>query len=230
LNNDDADYEFYLRKKVRKQLLSIVREGMFTSKEINKAVKRSIRGGVTSVQLGILTKMQGDLCERCGECCRRNHPISIDCDDIDVMSSYLNMSVGKFHGKYVFVEDDDLKLKSDPCIFLRVNECLIYSARPKVCRGFPVMSMVHDVFEKKEKIQVFTYCAIIHKLFAYNCMPFLLKEKMPRELWKKLREDVTTAFSDVKGLNEREQYLYGANLVDDWQGYLEKRSKKNEQD
>jgi len=95
-----------------------------------------------------LYKIHLDLeCERCGRCCTLSNPISLEPQDVERLSAHLGISIKKTIRKYAtFVEVGGHRAwaikKTSPCIFLDDGSglCKIHSARPIICRAFPLLS------------------------------------------------------------------------------------------
>lgn len=85
----------------------------------------------------------GFKCTRCGTCCRIPGFVFLKSDEPDRIAAYLNLAPEEFIAEYADVAPDRkglvLKCKTDgSCIMLRDdNLCLIQSAKPTQCRGFP---------------------------------------------------------------------------------------------
>lgn len=81
-------------------------------------------------------------CVGCGKCCNCA-PIVVNPKDIRVMAFHLNMSPKEFKEKYTEVYPGKPGVshfkQEKPCAFLdENNRCKIYTARPDVCRSYPL--------------------------------------------------------------------------------------------
>ncbi len=77
-------------------------------------------------------------CLKCANCCKTTSPIFRNVD-VERVSKRLGISAANFEDKYLKRdEDDDLVLKSAPCVFLESdNTCSIYEDRPLACKEYP---------------------------------------------------------------------------------------------
>jgi uncharacterized protein len=84
-------------------------------------------------------------CMKCANCCKTTGPLFTSAD-ITRIASKLKLSEKEFIAKYLRKdEDDDLVLKSVPCVFLDSdNSCKIYEFRPKACREYPHTDRVNQ--------------------------------------------------------------------------------------
>jgi len=54
---------------------------LITAGVIERAVDEAAKG-MSNADLAVIIKYPGMFCDRCGECCRRSNPISVDADDL----------------------------------------------------------------------------------------------------------------------------------------------------
>lgn len=81
-------------------------------------------------------------CLRCGSCCRHAGDVRLEPGEAEIIASSLGMDVLSFTSRYTRLRDDrrGITLLEHPdgsCIFLSNSLCLIHSAKPRQCRGFP---------------------------------------------------------------------------------------------
>jgi uncharacterized protein len=81
-------------------------------------------------------------CTHCGKCCTgSNGFVFLSPRDLLFLSREMKMSVQEFIDSYTRIVDGQICLldapNSDRCIFLKDNQCSVYSARPIQCRAFP---------------------------------------------------------------------------------------------
>ena len=82
-------------------------------------------------------------CLACGTCCKWPGPVRLLEEDIQALSSKLNMVSSDFVNQYTTLTQDHrhLTLTEKPdgsCIFLEDNKCIVYETRPRQCRDFPL--------------------------------------------------------------------------------------------
>lgn len=81
-------------------------------------------------------------CQRCSACCRQPGFVYLKEGDAERLAAYLQMDIYQFTGtKCLLLERKHLVLKKHPdetCLFLGVNGCEVYEARPEQCRDFPL--------------------------------------------------------------------------------------------
>ncbi len=76
-------------------------------------------------------------CLDCGACCR-DIVIPLDDEDIGAMAPAAGLSTAEFRERYVrAMEGYEQAIDGHPCPFQQGRRCMIYEARPKVCRGYP---------------------------------------------------------------------------------------------
>jgi Fe-S-cluster containining protein len=83
-------------------------------------------------------------CKVCANCCR-NTTVSLSPTELQSIADFLRMTVQKIRELYTIVDPDDANgclIVNEPngCTFLDGNLCMIYDARPDVCRNFPHLS------------------------------------------------------------------------------------------
>lgn len=108
-------------------------------------IERSIAG-----RMALLAELQdGFQCEKCGKCCREQKEIEFSMDDLKLASKKQGMNVPQLIRKYGLKRMSyagigiyhALKLADgDRCPFLDGAECVIYEARPDVCRRYPFLT------------------------------------------------------------------------------------------
>ena len=109
-------------------------------------------------------------CDQCGKCCKKVE-VMINPYDIARISDYLKINSAEFVNTYCKIHIGDssklpvLTLKTDPiCNFNKGGLCMIYDARPAICRSFPVgRAQVYDKETKeiKEKWMLNPNCSSI---------------------------------------------------------------------
>jgi len=121
---DQTDFDSYFDEpslenvplSIKKQIWRIWREGFESIKKIF-----DIAGG----------------CRCCGSCCV-DMPVRITPVEIARIARYLNHSVNEVFNEYCRWYEDQIYLKT-PCPFLiEDKKCSIYSARPTLCKFFPI--------------------------------------------------------------------------------------------
>ena len=102
-------------------------------------------------------------CLQCANCCKNYSP-RFKTPDIKRISRLLNMKIGAFIEKYLFIDSEgDYVLKSKPCPFLGPdNFCSIYQDRPSDCHRFPYTD--EDVILKRPALTLTnsSFCPIVY--------------------------------------------------------------------
>lgn len=91
-------------------------------------------------------QIQADFkCLQCGRCCCLSDPISITARDAERISQYLDITMEQFLEKFAKrtnASDSGLSLSSQPCIFFKEGTgCIVYQARPMICRMYPPIAL-----------------------------------------------------------------------------------------
>ena len=73
-------------------------------------------------------------CKLCANCCRQT-VVTVSSAEIEEMARYLR--VDPMNVVHTYLDAGVLKSGVDGCVFLDGNLCMIYDARPRVCREFP---------------------------------------------------------------------------------------------
>ena len=81
-------------------------------------------------------------CTQCGMCCSGVPGyVWLTHEDVDNISTYLNISKEEFIKKYTRSVKGRLSLielkPNYDCVFLKDHKCSLYSSRPKQCKTFP---------------------------------------------------------------------------------------------
>ena len=82
-------------------------------------------------------------CTGCGKCCTGNPGyVWVTEEEIEKIATLLNLPIQLFKTRYIRRVDNRYALiekRTFPhdCVFLKDNQCTIYSVRPKQCRTFP---------------------------------------------------------------------------------------------
>ena len=124
-----------------KQLPSLARqkrtEHTNISKQLKKKVPKDLDHNVHTWNDEIFEELD---CLECGNCCRKmdRHLTS---NDIIKLARFLRMKVADFEEQYLLLDsDEDYVFKDTPCPFFDSdNHCLVYEARPRVCREYPYL-------------------------------------------------------------------------------------------
>lgn len=102
----------------------------------------------------------GFCCRCCGNCCRGDGYVRVTSKDVEEMARELGLDRESFLEKYtrppemsVHARRGDYWLINHPhapldCIFLVDNKCVLHSAKPEQCRGFPRQWNHRDMLEE----------------------------------------------------------------------------------
>lgn len=97
---------------------------------------------------GLLHRIARDVenqinCKACANCCRETR-VNVSSMDIDALAAHLSLSQEEVIHKYTYPDPEDretiLRHTDDGCVFLDGNLCIVYDARPLVCREFPYLA------------------------------------------------------------------------------------------
>lgn len=93
-------------------------------------------------QIGRSVEEQID-CQACANCCRETR-VNVSSKDIDSLAEYLNGSREQVIREYTALDPESreiiLRQTENGCVFLDRNLCMVYEARPNVCREFPYLT------------------------------------------------------------------------------------------
>jgi uncharacterized protein len=112
-------------------------------------------------------------CLTCGNCCRELIP-SITNEDIAGLVAEFGIGEREIFEKYLNIdEENELRLKGKPCIFLDGNFCRIYKNRPEDCQSFPY---IHKKGFTTRLIGMIEFAAICPIVFnVYEELKFTMK-------------------------------------------------------
>lgn len=112
-------------------------------KKANKKFFERIKNEKSSVVDDLFQQADEDVfaninCLDCANCCKTTGPL-FTAKDVHRIASHLKLKPGEFEAEYLKTdEEDDLILKSVPCVFLNEdNRCSIYEVRPRACAEYP---------------------------------------------------------------------------------------------
>jgi Fe-S-cluster containining protein len=161
--------EAALMQKARPILLALLKDpSEFTEQQINNALKEAVKG----IPIPMIDRHADKLCNKCGECCKQCSPI--DLSDADV--ALLRQHLGKLLPAYVTKDDDGWRFaKTEPCAFLKDNQCSIYEYRPEMCRNYPF---------RKQMVLTVNYCIIPQSLVARYALMILITSMFEAKMGK----------------------------------------------
>ena len=103
-------------------------------------------------------------CCKCGNCCKL-YDITVDKNDIEVISEYLELSENDFIEKYLTADGEGYKIKDKPCCFLDADgKCRIYAVRPNVCRDFPYTNKPYRLYNMYGLLSFSEECPVIFEV------------------------------------------------------------------
>ena len=115
-------------------------------------------------------------CCTCANCCAVMRPV-LSTRDIGRMAGHLQISRKAFISDYLKAADDEpgYVFCRRPCPFLQEKRCVLYDARPEVCRSFPNLHKREFVFRLIQVVENCSVCPIV-----YNVM-----EGLKLHLWSR---------------------------------------------
>jgi len=179
-------------------------DAFITDAMIRVAVDK-VTEGISNLDLVMVRDHPEILCERCGECCRRCDPISIDDEDLAVIASTQGLSVSLAATVLTWTgQNGIMSLRTKPCPFLHGNVCSIYNHRPKVCRNFPLVPLPNG----QMTLAHYSYCQLPINLAVEGAIVRLLMELLKRthpRLASAMREEATKFEKQIEHLSQNEQ-------------------------
>lgn len=89
-------------------------------------------------------------CQQCGGCCKVCSHISLDKNDIQDLSNFLKISEHDVIKKYThrsLLNTKELNHNGACCFYDSSSKrCMVYEARPRVCRSYPFMSPEQNMY------------------------------------------------------------------------------------
>ena len=81
-------------------------------------------------------------CQRCTSCCRWPGDVRVSDDELNRISSHLQLAADDFVQRYTRLRRDRqglslIEKENGECIFLEGNLCAIQAVKPQQCRDFP---------------------------------------------------------------------------------------------
>lgn len=159
--------------------------------DLLKAV--SSLGLLREKDVALMYTLQQDICLRCGACCSENSPMKVSKSGLKAVARQQRTGYKKIKKEIKARPNGDgtLSIRRNPCPFLKDNECIVYQARPAVCRNYPadeVASFIIDEGKYPGK------CPIADNLLVEVVIQRALEEKMFHEdhvlFEEKRREDI----------------------------------------
>jgi len=184
---------------------------LITTDMIERAVDEAVRG-VSNADLALMTKYPDIFCDRCGECCRRSNPISVDADDIAAIAFAKGIEPGLAVVNFTKEAEHGRRSLQTPCPFLHGNLCSIYWFRPKVCRAFP---LTYDRGRGCLTIGLYPYCR-----FAVNHAAMKTIGILCRLLVEQKRPDLAYDMKMEQELPKRFSSLPQVEQIRFWRRYL----------
>jgi uncharacterized protein len=127
---------------------------MQDDKEIDRLVKPIYESVVNDID-----------CLACGNCCRKLLPV-ITKDDIGRLEKEFGITDKEIIGKYTQSdEENELRLKGEPCVFLQGNACQVYKNRPNDCESFPHIHKKGFTTRLFGMIEYYGICPIVFNVY-----------------------------------------------------------------
>jgi Fe-S-cluster containining protein len=150
--------------------------------DLLKAV--SSLGIVIETEVAMIVAMQEVLCRRCGNCCKERGSIRLWKDELQGVADHLRVEYKRLKDQLrVKPMGDGTFIVSQPCRFLRNNQCSSHSARPGTCRGYPANALLTSM----GRGEPFEGCPIADELLTEVVVKRVLEEQMWRENPDELR-------------------------------------------
>ncbi|OIN98875.1 hypothetical protein AUJ66_00065 [Candidatus Desantisbacteria bacterium CG1_02_38_46] len=107
-------------------------------------------------------------CKKCGNCCKTLSP-TFDKKDIEKLSKHLKISPGRFEKQYLIRDKDlgKLKIKEEPCPFLKDKICTVEKWKPQECREYPYLHKKDFTSRLTKVIDNYSVCPIVFNVYEY---------------------------------------------------------------
>jgi Fe-S-cluster containining protein len=147
---------------------------------------------LTMPDVVFLLRLQNELCEKCGRCCRMQNPINVSKYELERIGKYLHIPYKKLKKKLKLIPKGDgtFDLIGNPCPFLKGNLCSIYPVRPAVCRFYPA-NYIYMAIAENEPLKLDLKCGVIRKMLAYKLSALAVKIRLEKEN-PKLAEEIAS--------------------------------------
>jgi uncharacterized protein len=105
-------------------------------------------------------------CTQCGNCCMGLSPL-LTKKDVKLLANFINMPQDKFREHYTEFNHDEnkLRLKENPCAFLKDNKCAVYECRPSDCRSFPHLHKREFTTRLINVLRNYSICPIVFNVY-----------------------------------------------------------------
>jgi Fe-S-cluster containining protein len=148
---------------------------------------------ITPFDLALLSRVQDELCAKCGECCRRCTPINVSYEEAEMLAWAVDIPSREFKRRFGLRprEDGSYDIPGAPCPFLKGSLCSVYSVRPLVCRAFPASVPMADMAAGDPRMRLPGYCRAVKEFFVLILVREVLRSKIEREdpsVSEKIRE------------------------------------------
>jgi Fe-S-cluster containining protein len=113
-------------------------------------------------------------CQACGNCCKEILPVLKE-NDIINLARHLNLSINKFKKQYLVETEmsDRYTFNTNPCPFLKGNNCTIHNFRPDDCRSYPHLHKKNFISRTISVIKNCSVCPIVFNVY----------ENLKNEMW-----------------------------------------------
>jgi Fe-S-cluster containining protein len=175
----------------------------FRLEDILKAV--SSIGLISDNEVTLLVSLQGQLCIKCGNCCRSRGSIKITKNELNKIASIKNKSYKKMKQELKATPLGNGKFRvSQPCKFFIKSVCEVYDSRPSTCTNFPTNEILNNLVNGIDVI----ICPIINDLLKEIVIKRVIEEKMYRdnpEIFNKNKEKLLKEQFSLTSLPQNER-------------------------
>lgn len=163
---------------IEHRVLKIVKMPPVTESEVKDAV--TSLGALFKNEVLGMGMIQDRFCVQCGECCRICDPINIHRTEMKRIAEYLHIKPKKLRRRVKATKwrNNTFNVKGAPCPFLRGDQCGIYSVRPAICRGYPVIGLLDSHDERETRPEIPEHCPGMKDMLALAAATRIARDRM----------------------------------------------------